>query len=64
MKREGDKEKMYVVKRGDSDSEFNWVTTGGDSISSIIFIERINEASKELDVKIENGNKKVTVTEN
>lgn len=62
MKGEDDKEKMYVVKRGDSDSKFNWVTTGGDSISSMIFIERINEASKELDVKNENGNKKVTVT--
>lgn len=62
MKRDGDKEKIYVVKRGDSDSNFNWVTTDGDSISEMIFIEKIDKASKELDIKIENGNKKVTVT--
>ncbi len=62
VKSDGDEEKVIVVKKGGSKSNFNWITANDDSISSMIFVEKIDGLSKEFEIEIEDGNKKITVT--
>lgn len=62
VKNDGDTEKVFVVKKGNSDSNFNWVSSDGDSTSKMIFIEKMKGASKKFQIEVEEGSKKVTVT--
>lgn len=63
VKRAGDKDKIIIVKKGNSDSSFNRITASGELIDSLITVDELKGTSKTISIEIENGDKKVTVTE-
>ena len=63
IKGEGDKERVFVIKKGDSSIDnFNWITAKGDSISSMITLDEIEGPAQTIQIEMEEGSKKITVT--
>lgn len=63
IKGEGDKERVFVIKKSDSSiSNFNWITAKGDSISSMVTLDEIEGPSQKIQIEMEEGSKKITVT--
>lgn len=58
---EGDDEKVFVIKKS-GDDDFNWVSVDGNKISSKVILDELKGNSKTIEISIEDGNKKVTVT--
>lgn len=62
IKSDDDKEEIFILRKGDSKGNINWVTSGGDSSGNLIFLEKMKGASKKFQIGVEEGSKKVTVT--
>lgn len=58
---EGDNEKVFVIKKS-GDDDFNWVTVDGNKITSKVILDELEGDSQTIEINIEDGNKKVTVT--